>query len=44
MDLGLYLVKSIGDNYGCRVWVEDRVLGDHMKGAKFIVMLPTIEK
>ncbi|HMK48361.1 MAG TPA: PAS domain-containing sensor histidine kinase [Methanocella sp.] len=40
MGLGLYLVKSLVDSYDGRVWVEDRVPGDHTKGAKFIVMLP----
>lgn len=41
--LGLYLVKSLMDSYGGRVWVEDRVPGDHTKGAKFVVMLPVVE-
>jgi sensor histidine kinase regulating citrate/malate metabolism len=27
-----------------RVWVEDRVSGDCSKGARFVVMLPAIEK
>jgi len=40
--LGLYLVKTLVDSYGGKVWVEDRVTGDHMKGARFVVMLPTI--
>jgi signal transduction histidine kinase len=40
MGLGLYLVKSLVESYGGRVWVEDRVPGDHTKGAKFMVMLP----
>jgi len=44
MGLGLYLVKSLVDSYGGRVWVEDRVVGDHTKGARFVVMLPAIEK
>ncbi|HUL62442.1 MAG TPA: HAMP domain-containing sensor histidine kinase, partial [Methanocella sp.] len=39
--LGLYLVKSLVDSYGGRVWVEDRVSGDYTKGARFVVMLPT---
>ncbi len=38
--LGLYLVRSLVESYGGRVWVEDRVPGDHRKGAKFVVMLP----
>ena len=42
MGLGLYLVKSLVDSYGGRVWVEDRVPGDHTKGARFVVMLPAV--
>jgi signal transduction histidine kinase len=44
MGLGLYLVRTLVNSYGGRVWVEDRVPGDHTKGAKFVVMLPAIEK
>lgn len=44
MGLGLYLVKSLVDSYSGRVWVEDRVPGDHMKGAKFVVMLPAADQ
>jgi PAS domain S-box-containing protein len=40
MGLGLYLVKSLVESYGGRVWAEDRVRGDHTKGAKFVVLLP----
>jgi PAS domain S-box-containing protein len=43
MGLGLYLVKSLVDSYGGRVWVEDRIKGDHAKGARFVVMLPTTD-
>ncbi len=38
--LGLYLVKKLVEDYGGRVWVEDRIPGDYAKGAKFVVMLP----
>jgi PAS domain S-box-containing protein len=38
--LGLYLVKTLVDDYGGRVWVEDRVPGDYTKGSRFVVMLP----
>ena len=37
------LVKSLVGSYGGRVWVEDRVNGDHTKGARFVVMLPAVE-
>lgn len=40
--LGLYLVKSLVEDFQGRVWVEDRVAGDHTKGAKFVVMLPVV--
>jgi len=41
--LGLYLVKTLVQKYRGKIWVEDRVPGDHTKGAKFVVMLPAIE-
>jgi PAS domain S-box-containing protein len=44
MGLGLYLVKSLVDCYGGSVWVEDRVPGDHTKGARFVVLLPAVDK
>jgi PAS domain S-box-containing protein len=44
MGLGLYLVKSLVESYNGRVWAEDRVPGDHTKGARFVVMLPAIEQ
>jgi PAS domain S-box-containing protein len=43
MGLGLYLVKSLVESYGGKVWVEDRVSGDHTKGARFVVTLPAME-
>ena len=44
MGIGLYIVKTLVDTYGGRVWTEDRVHNDHTKGARFIVILPTIKK
>jgi PAS domain S-box-containing protein len=41
--LGLYIVKSLVDSYNGRVWVEDRVQGDHRKGSRFVVLLPVLE-
>jgi len=38
--LGLYLVKALVEDFRGRVWVEDRVPGDHTKGCRFVVMLP----
>lgn len=43
MGLGLYLIKSLVKSYDGRVWVGDRVPGDHKKGAKFVVLLPIAE-
>jgi len=40
--LGLYLVKTLVESYGGNVWVEDRVKGDPMKGARFTVELPVV--
>jgi PAS domain S-box-containing protein len=44
MGLGLFLVKSLVDSYGGKVWVEDRVPGDHTRGAKFVVVMPAAEQ
>jgi len=41
---GLYLVLTLIDRYQGQVWVEDRVLGEYSKGAKFVVMLPGVER
>ncbi len=38
--LGLTLVDQIIRSLGGRIRVEDRILGDHSKGAKFVMMLP----
>lgn len=42
--LGLFLVKSLVDDYSGKVWAEDRVTGDYTKGVRFVVMLPAYEK
>ena len=44
MGLGLYLVRTLVESYDGKVWVEDRVPGDHRKGARFVVMLPAVGK
>ncbi|HEY3273842.1 MAG TPA: PAS domain S-box protein [Methanocella sp.] len=38
--LGLYMVRMLVGGYGGKVWVEDRVPGDHRKGSRFVVLLP----
>jgi PAS domain S-box-containing protein len=42
--LGLYLVKTLIEDYHGKVWVEDRIQGDSTKGARFVVQLPIAEK
>jgi PAS domain S-box-containing protein len=39
---GLCLIKLLVDDYHGKFWVEDRVKGDHKKGARFVVMLPEV--
>ncbi|WP_424358878.1 PAS domain S-box protein [Methanocella sp. MCL-LM] len=38
--LGLYLVKSLVEGFGGHVEVQNRVLGDHTKGTRFIIYIP----
>jgi signal transduction histidine kinase len=40
--LGLYLVKTLLEDMGGSISVEDRVKGDYHKGARFIVLLPAM--
>jgi PAS domain S-box-containing protein len=42
--LGLYLVRTLVESYHGCVRVEDRVPGDHSKGARFVIELPSCEK
>lgn len=37
--LGLYIVKTLVQDFKGKVWVEDRVPGDYNKGTRFIVLL-----
>gem|GEM_PF-3281264 len=41
--LGLLLMRSLVEDHGGHVKVEDRVPGDHTKGAKFVIELPLAE-
>jgi PAS domain S-box-containing protein len=41
--LGLYLVKTMVDDYHGKVWVEDRVPGDYKQGARFVIKLRAAE-
>jgi len=38
--IGLYLVKTLVDNYGGSIAVEDRTPGEQRRGTRFIVTLP----
>ena len=40
--LGLYIVKTLLNEFDGDVWVEDTAPGDYTKGARFIVMIPAI--
>ena len=38
--LGLHIAKTLVEDYGGKMWVEDRVPGDYTQGARFVVVLP----
>ena len=40
--LGLGLVKALMDLFNGRVWIEDRIIGNHTRGCRFIIALPII--
>ena len=44
MGIGLSLVKKILMSYNGKIWVEDKVNGDHSKGSKFILLIPEATK
>ncbi|MBA7606279.1 Adaptive-response sensory-kinase SasA [subsurface metagenome] len=39
LGLGLSLVRKLVESYQGKIWVEDKVKGNHTKGSKFIVMI-----
>jgi signal transduction histidine kinase len=41
--IGLYLVKTLVDNYGGTITVEDRIPGQKQSGSRFIVTLPAAD-
>ena len=41
--LGLYLARTVLEMIGGCIWAEDRVPGDHTKGARFVVLVPPAE-
>ncbi len=41
--LGLYIVRTLVEGFGGSVRVEDRVHGDHARGARFVILLPAAE-
>jgi signal transduction histidine kinase len=38
--IGLHIAKTLVDSYKGRIWVEDRVKGDHSQGTVFKVIMP----
>ncbi|HMK46332.1 MAG TPA: PAS domain-containing sensor histidine kinase [Methanocella sp.] len=38
--LGLYLVKTLVEDFNGRIWAENRVPGKYKEGAKFVVIMP----
>ena len=42
--LGLYIVKSLIEGYGGRIWVEDRIEGDYTQGSRFCIDLPKVSE
>ncbi|MDD1768070.1 MAG: ATP-binding protein [Methanomassiliicoccales archaeon] len=38
------IVKTLADKYHGRVWVEDRIKGNHAEGAEFVIELPLAKR
>jgi signal transduction histidine kinase len=43
LGIGLSLVRQIVKSYNGKIWVENRVEGDHEKGSNFIVLIPAAD-
>ncbi|KKN15764.1 hypothetical protein LCGC14_0982630 [marine sediment metagenome] len=44
MGLGLSLVKKIVEGYDGKIWIEDRITNNHLKGSNLIILIPNIDK
>ncbi len=42
--IGLTLVQQIMDRCKGKIWIEDRVKGNHSKGAKFVILLEVFQE
>ena len=40
LGMGLSLVKKIVEIYNGKIWIEDKVEGDHSQGSNFVLLLP----
>jgi len=44
MGIGLSIITKIIKSYKGKIWVEDRIKGEHSKGSNFIVLIPEAKK
>ncbi len=42
--LGLYLVKTLVEDFHGKTYLENRIHGDYTKGTRFVVTLPVVQK
>ncbi len=42
LGVGLSIVKKITESYNGKIWIQDRVKGDHSKGSNFVLLLPEV--